>query len=282
MSDNKRPAEELDSRSSPPPAKRVQHETNHVKEPSIFNIKPADDITKYIADFISKYCHMEHVEIEAKLGVLVDKQTKQRIAIDALTETIIDPKYARHYRFESNMALEQHRHFNKILNDLVNKSQARDYKGERIKYRHTIETDRFYEVGRQKWRVTTDKDGKIVPNGVIEKQRVADLNIHAPNQPLDYRISINLEKPRSKPNTSPNFERSKDRISYQHGNIAFDLTQVKGTEDTRHELELEFADATILAQEFARYNRKEPSQYTQMIEALMNNIRLLSRSALKQ
>ena len=129
--------------------------------------------------------------------------------------------------------------------------------------------------------MTTDKDGKIVPNGVIEKQRVADLNIHAPNQPLDYRISINLEKPRPKPNSTHSFERNKDRISYQHGNIAFDLTQVKGTDDTRHELELEYADASLLAQEYAKYNRKEASQYTQMIEVLMNNIRLLSRSALK-
>ncbi|RCH80349.1 mRNA-capping enzyme subunit beta, partial [Rhizopus stolonifer] len=222
--------------------------------------------------------------IEAKLGVLIDKQTNERIAIEALSETIIDPRHARYYRFESNMTLEQHRHFNNMLNDLVNKTQAREYKGERIKYKHTIETDRFYEMpnSRQKCRVTTDKEGKIVPHGIIEKQRVADLNIHAPNQLLDYRISINIEKPQPKPTTSPSFERNKDRISYQHGNIAFDLTQVKGPDTpTRHELELEFADASLLAQEKLKYDRKENSQYTQMIEIFMNNIRLLSRSALK-
>ena len=124
-----------------------------------------------------------------------------------------------------------------------------------------------------------------MPNGIIEKVRVADLNIHAPNQALDFRISINQEQPRSKPNSNPVFERNKDRISYQHGGIAFDLTQVKGAADkdpdVRHELELEFADSNTLAKEKSKHDRKEPSHYTQMIEIFMNNIRLLSRNALK-
>lgn len=111
------------------------------------------------------------------------------------------------------------------------------------------------------------------------------MNIHAPNQSLDYRISINIENPRTKPTSNPVFERNKDRISYQHGGIAFDLTQVKGAaskeSDLRHELELEFADASALAKEKVKYDRKEQSQYTPMIEVFMNNIRLLSRSALK-
>lgn len=101
-----------------------------------------------------------------------------------------------------------------------------------MKYKHTKETDRFFEIPatRSKVRVTVDQGtGKIVPNGIIEKIRVADLNIHSPNQPLDYRISINIEKPREKPNSPSVFERNKDRISYQHGGIAFDLTQVKGS-----------------------------------------------------
>lgn len=44
--------------------------------------------------------------------------------------------------------------------------------------------------------MTVDQQGQIVPNGIIEKERVADLNVHAPNQPLDFRISINVEHPR--------------------------------------------------------------------------------------
>ncbi|KAG1420651.1 hypothetical protein G6F57_023629 [Rhizopus arrhizus] len=81
------------------------------------------------------------------------------------------------------------------------------------------------------------------------------------------------------------YERVKDRISYQHGGISFDLTQVKSSKedsDPRHELELEFADSKLLAAERLKYSRKEQSHYTQMIEVFVNNIRVLGRSALKQ
>ncbi|KAI8988469.1 CYTH-like domain-containing protein [Mycotypha africana] len=301
METKKRSADKVDLASSngriaeEPPAKKAHHSSsaygsNHYREPSIFGIKPVDDMTKYVAEFIGKYCHLENVEIEAKLGIFVDKQTGQRIDMDAYTETVIPSGHMRQYRFESNMPLEQHRHYNKILNDMVNKTQARDYRGERIKYKHTMETDRFYIIpnSKSKIRVSTEQStNQIVPNGIVEKERVADLNIHAPNQPLDYRISINIEHPRTKPESPPVFERNKDRISYQHGGIHFDLTQVKGANvdqdptDLRHELELEFADATLLQQEKSKYDRKESSQYTPMIEVFMNNIRILSRSALK-
>ncbi|KAI7904262.1 CYTH-like domain-containing protein [Cokeromyces recurvatus] len=292
MESKKRKVEDLESSSSnnnEPPTKKVQQQQPVItyREPSILNIRPLDDITKYIADLIATHCQQENVEIEAKLGRFIDKATKERLNMGAITETIIPSDQMRFYRFESNMPLEQHRHFNKMLNDMVTRTQAREYKGERIKYKHTIETDRFYEMPRSKgkWRVTTDQaTGQIIPNGIIEKKRIVDLNIHAPNQPLDYRISINIEIPRTKPTTKPVYERNKDRISYQHGGIAFDLTQVKGgTNDPeiRHELELEFADAKILAAEKRKHDKKEPSQYTHMIEIFVNNIRILSRNALK-
>lgn len=63
-------------------------------------------------------------------------------------------------RFESNMPLAQHKHFNEMLNALVTKSNARGYRGERIHYKHTYETDRFYHPNnntRTKWRVTTNQ-----------------------------------------------------------------------------------------------------------------------------
>ncbi|KAI8368186.1 mRNA triphosphatase CET1 [Radiomyces spectabilis] len=264
------------------PARKQARHTNTLQEPTIFGVKPLDDIVRYIGDFIWDHCARENVEIEAKLGVFVDKRTHRRIDIGAKTETVLTD--CRSVRFESDMPLEQHRHFNKMLNDLVNKTQARDYKGERIRYKHTKETDRFYEGGRSRIRVTTDQQtGQIVPNGIIEKIRIADLNIHSPMQPLDYRISINIEMPRNKPTNMPNYERNKDRLSYQHGGFNFDLTQVKGApnkdEDMRHELELEFIDAKSLATEKQKMERREASHYLQMVESFVNNIRLLSQNA---
>lgn len=40
----------------------------------------------------------------------------------------MDRDFNRNYRFESNMTIEQHAHYNKILNETVNRSQAREYK----------------------------------------------------------------------------------------------------------------------------------------------------------
>lgn len=105
----KRSAEELDIVEQLPAKKPVQF---IVREPSIFNIKPVDDVVKYIADFIGKHCHLKNVEvyiyiyintthfvrlltiiyisisqIEAKFGVFVDKYSKRRINLNAHTET---------------------------------------------------------------------------------------------------------------------------------------------------------------------------------------------------
>ncbi|KAL0074063.1 CYTH-like domain-containing protein [Phycomyces blakesleeanus] len=255
------------------------------REPSIFNIRPVDDITRYIGDFLWDYCSQENVEIEAKMGVFIDRHTNSRLNIGALTETVLNPNHNYSFKFESDMPLEQHKHFNQLLNDRTNKSQVKDYKGERIAYKHTRETDRFFPLpqSRNNIRVTTDQQtGKVVPNGIIEKKRLADLNIHSPANALDYRISVNLEIPRKKPETELSHERHKDRLSYTHGGFTFDLTQVKGApeknEEMRHELEIEFVDANLLAEKKKEGN-KPRSGYVQMIERFVNNIRLLSQSA---
>ncbi|CAO3695322.1 unnamed protein product [Rhizopus stolonifer] len=236
----KRLAEELDIKQLPAkkPAQFV------VREPSIFNIKPVDDVIKYIADFIGKHCHLKNVEIEAKFGVFVDKHSKRRINLNAHTETILTDGLERNFQFELNMPLEQHCHFNKLLNEWSTKRKPK-----------TTNIPDTYT----KWRVTTDSTGKNL---------------------------VNVEHPRPLPKGDYSYERAKDRISYKHGGISFDLTQVKtittNDPDLRHELELEILNSELLAAERLKYSKKEQSQYTQMIEVFVNNIRLLGRSAVKQ
>ncbi|KAI9491892.1 CYTH-like domain-containing protein [Zychaea mexicana] len=270
--------------SAPTTSTHRDYQVVPAREPTIFNIRPVDDVALYIADIVGEHCKRQHVEIEAKLGTFVDKHTGQRINMGAVTETVLNGLEHR-VRFEANMPQKQHHHFNKMLNALVTKSQARDYRRERIRYLHTKETDSFYPVGRDKWRVTTDQQtGQIVPNGIIEKQRVMNINIHVPKQPLDYRISINIEMPRPRPQGRPSFQRHKDRVSYKHGGIQFDLTQVKGgdyNDEVRHELELEIMDPLVLAREKSKADRREASQYTELVESFINNVRMLCRGALK-
>lgn len=59
MDSKKRPAEEDIEL---PPSKR---QTVVYREPSIFGIKPIDDITKYIADFIAQHVTLENVEVSS-------------------------------------------------------------------------------------------------------------------------------------------------------------------------------------------------------------------------
>ncbi|SAM03190.1 hypothetical protein [Absidia glauca] len=192
MNSQKRTIDQVEDTTAQDNAKRQQL----YREPSIFNTRPMDDITKLVHDFIAKYCDQPHVEIEAKLGVFIDKQTQDRVRMDCQTETVIPSHMTRMLRFESNMPLQQHKYYNQLLNDLVNKSQTR---GEKIRYRHTRETDRFHPIpgSREKCRVTIDQQtGQVVPDGIVEKKRLENLDIHSPLHPLDFRISINLEIPR--------------------------------------------------------------------------------------
>jgi hypothetical protein len=183
-------------------------------------------------------------EVEAKLGLLMYKNSSQRISLQDTTETVLYDSSM--YRFESNIPLDLHRRFNGLLNSEVSKG--------RLSYRHTRTVDQMYRgssYGHDKVRVTRDQGGRMV--ACIEKKRVADLAIFFPEAPFDVRISINVEIPLEGPSGFPEIERKKDRMSYvflgKESRIQLDLTQVKqsGEDFPRHELELEVIDPVILA-----------------------------------
>lgn len=123
-----------------------------------------------------------------------------------------------------------------------------------VHYKHRREEDCYFELPPQlrdtlpgcvralmrprhtpKVRVTYEQRSRKVVATIV-KVRVADLNIHMPNSPLDCRISINLEM--NWPGPVEELEqiggggdrgsppRQKDRLSYAQGSIQVDLTQV--------------------------------------------------------
>ncbi|CAI2185863.1 14981_t:CDS:2, partial [Funneliformis geosporum] len=234
---------------------RIKSETNGIGfkipaalEYSIFGIQPVNDLVKVVSDFLYYHVGREHIEIEAKLGVLVDKQTRERIKLPVKCETVINPEESS-WIFESNMTLEQHRHFNELLNKRFIETKQPSFKGQPIEYKHTYETDRFYFVGNGKIRVTSNqKTGEIIKGGIVEKIRVANLDIYSPNTKLDYRISVNLEKPKEKPNGPHSFERNKDRAG------------VRGSQELTHELEVEFMDPSILYEERLKIEKARENQ----------------------
>ncbi|GBC00043.1 hypothetical protein RclHR1_03720004 [Rhizophagus clarus] len=253
-------------------------------EPSIFGIQPTNDFVRVVSDFLYMQVGKENVEIEAKLGVLLDKTTRERIRLPVYCETVISPHEDKWMIFESNMTLEQHKSFNELLNKRFIETKSSSHKGQPVEYKHTYEIDKFYDTKGGRIRVTRDrKTGEIVEGGIVQKVRVADLNIYSPNTCLDYRISVNREIPREMPEGQHNFERNKDRLSYTHQIVKIDLTQVKvsdgGSQDLTHELEVEFINPRILLEEKLKIEKRQENKYLEIVEHFLNNIRMLAKSA---
>jgi polynucleotide 5'-triphosphatase len=143
-----------------------------------------------------------------------------------------------------------------------------------------------------------EKTGQQKPGAKIIKSRVASLDLYNPRFPLDCRISINLEIPyegdvESLPAGSV---RHKDRLSYTQSHYQIDLTQVTHKPAVRsltstveisklillqpekeHELEIEVSAAAVRDQG-KRAEHNEPNRYIELVEGLLNNVRVLTRS----
>jgi hypothetical protein len=244
-------------------------------EPSITNSVPQEQFTKAVADFLFQYVILNEdmgeiqsrgvkFEVEAKLGMLIDKSTNQRVDLPVHSECVLNDS-GNWLGFRSTMTELQHKSFNDFLNSLVqqthpaNKAASATLPRPRlpIEYRHRHEIDKFFELPASvrdrtlpvcvakpiaakghgvKVRVTYDqKTNKVI--GKIVKARIADMSLHFPDLPLDCRISVNLEmdwdgsvedleRMSSSTGRPSQPARMKDRLSYKHGCYQIDLTQV--------------------------------------------------------
>jgi len=270
-------------------------------EPSILNAEPLDEFVLEIADWIHKVSlGKQNIEVEAKVGLILDTRTNERVNLPVLTETILSPEYPE-IRFASNMTIQQHAAYNQALNKLAERSSNPSYPNARIRYEHTRVVDSFYtpaagsgfSSGSGKVRLTTDsKTGEV--KECIQKIRLADLNIYSPKRKLDWRVSVNTEMPAPVPtNGAPYSTRRKDRMTYTHQSFKVDLTQVTpSTTNTQqpellHELEIEFADSVELMRAAkarvrgtgAAWSGREGDLFDELVRVFVNNIRILVRNA---
>ncbi|KNZ73077.1 mRNA-capping enzyme subunit beta [Termitomyces sp. J132] len=262
---------------------------------SILGVEPLDEFIKEIADFVH---HMivnrpdvaGTVEVEAKIGVLRDKASGQRINLPVLVESIIAPD-SIDCRFESNMSVNQHKHYNSLLNNLMTNSQPAS--SSQLKYSHLHLFDSFYPAAegpaQDKIRVTRDEQTKTV-TACVRKIRLGDLNVYSPKRAADWRVSVNLEVPVQHPLGSPTHTRRKDRMSYAHEEFNIDLTKVTSAtspnspSQTLYELELEIARPEILLATAATRGdvnlpEHERSAFDELIRAFVNNARILVRNS---
>lgn len=290
---------------------------------SITGHKVSQEMTKLVADFI--YMNVLNrgdlgelasrgveIEIEAKLGQLINKETNERYELPVTSECILAD--SARVGFRSSMTESQHRSLNDFLNDKVAETHPANPGAKsrvKIDYLHRREIDKFYElpaamhanlpaaVRKQlnprhtvKVRVTHDKKTNQILAKII-KARIVDLDIHNPQWPLDCRISINFEMKYDGDieeiiaagigERIP--DRSKDRLSYTQSHYQIDLTQVTQVTsvngvnrvDKEHELEIELKTAAVMEQG-RRAASNEPHEYLALVGGLIDNMRVLSRT----
>ncbi|KAH7563476.1 hypothetical protein BM1_00523 [Bipolaris maydis] len=302
---------------APPPGTAVR-ELSGFERPISNDAQIYDDVSRNVCDFIWNTAVNNEVvrsaiadprvqlEVEARWGQIIDKQTDQRLRGFWRTETVLNTDVLE-VKFESTMTAQQHKRMNLFLNAQVQQSKAPGAPRPPIDYRHTYETDMFYELdqqgfsslnpivqrlistagGRQRVRVTRDKNTGEFLRAII-KHRLGNLEVSSPKTEWDYRIGINLEIDFPGPiesltpaveggKTAEGMHRQKDRMSYSWlGAYQVDLTQVSQGPSKNHELELEL-DSGVLIAEADKVRRKEPTKFESLINGMMNNLRVLSR-----
>lgn len=279
-------------------------------EPSIQGTIPYEDVTRQIANFIFQYVFKvpgdAPFEIEAKVGVLCDPATRNRIRLPVRSETIVDHDFP--FVFTSQMDEKYHRVMNNYLNGcLVESKRPGSTSRVPMEYMHLKEIDEFYEMTTEEagaynssaksyagtWqgsyrhprvRVTRDeRTGEV--KAKIVKSRLADMEVYCPNQAFDFRISINLEQPYmgkiDSLERSADPPRNKDRLSYTHQWCRMDLTQVRGTPGARptHELEVELEMGRLREEGRLAIAQDPGSKYEDLIKVFLDNVRVLARYA---
>jgi hypothetical protein len=247
------------------------------------------------------------IEIEAKIGTLVDGDNRDRLALPVTSATVLDQRTSERTRFESQMLEAAHKKMNEFLNRLT-QNAANTPGRKKIEYTHTRETDSFRTLNdagknllpatlmkrnpRKDLKLRTsrrDKDGAVTAR--IVKMQLSQLQIHSPHDSYDVRISMNLEVNLDQPELDTNAitddptpsnpaqpGRKKDRVSYKHLAYQTDLTRVdtEGAGHPKYELELEL-DANKLREQQQLLATGQDNGFQAMVEGFMDNLTLLMR-----
>ncbi|KAI7602307.1 hypothetical protein KC343_g14894, partial [Hortaea werneckii] len=163
------------------------------------------------------------IEIEAKIGKLIDKRQDVRIKLPISTATIVEETWLReNARFESQMDENEHKVMNGFLNTAIQESRNNPGRVP-MQYKHPKETDTFLPLSNAgyaalppafhqqrrlqkgqglKLRTTINNETNQVTARVV-KSHVADIHIYNPNYDYDCRITINLEANLNRPDLAP-------------------------------------------------------------------------------
>lgn len=174
------------------------------------------------------------LEIEARLGMLVDRKSGARIDLGAAHPVIFTSQKSEFY-FQSGVSSS---FFQNIYKGLSN-----------------LEASRVEEVVVIKNRIrTTYSDGK---KSLMRKIRLRTFEIHFPRCQYDVRMSFSKEEVLEKEagigvskSMGAGFRRERDRVSMPTDFYKFDLTSIKSADKFIYEVEVEVIDFGFDRNEF--------------------------------
>lgn len=252
-----------------------------------------DDRVRSVAHFMLTHVKNGDVEIEAKLGMVMEKADGGRNRASNMMplscETLLGPHANGAVRFVSDVDPGVFSHINELL-------CRRCELDPHVSYNRTCDLDTYWldSVSNRKVREThryNQHTGQFdILVGIMTKNRESDLNVLCPLAPLDIRYSASTERkmaalPKTVANTHAS-KRQKDRISFKYEFVQVDLTCVKMEENGGHketrEIEVEIADSNALFEHVTRYNNADTTNKVFDIAAsLVNTVRALLEEAKK-
>lgn len=282
---------------------------------NLFGLTQRDPLTQTVAEWVHYELDnipiedLQQVEIEVKLGTITEKTTLNRTKLPVSTECVLNPSEKNPGIYFDASVNEAY--FKKTVSFLDNLVKTKRSSGDSDKleaYPNQYNLDLFYDSpwDSNKVRVSLNENNMFI-DGIIKKT-IASLEIYSPGDLVDFRISINLEKPVSEKllaelqasKTAPKFQRQKNRLTYIQSVLKIDLTSVdmskkKKTQQTAHgslskkedeikkEIEIELNPNVVLEcfqldQSNPKRDNGEPSNLELLLGYLLNNTRLIIRN----
>uniref|UniRef100_A0A7S1ESV7 mRNA 5'-phosphatase n=1 Tax=Timspurckia oligopyrenoides TaxID=708627 RepID=A0A7S1ESV7_9RHOD len=243
-----------------------------------------DDRVQSLVDFMENNVHSEDVEIEVKIGTLLEKQSEGKRAIanlPVLSMAPLNPEAAGFVEFKSDLNVSAFHAVSTRLNQrFVETSQQSGSETLRLTYQRHRESVLIYEDRVRVFRrarsandppCRANEDPEFITSGIQRKERLQNMEFIAPEHEFDFRISASREQRLSAtpPNRLPVRERLRDRLSYQYGRLSMDMTVVqsfemqggvrKGEPEISYEVELEILDSSELFEECKKLRDGEPN-----------------------
>ncbi|KAG0298739.1 mRNA-capping enzyme subunit beta [Linnemannia gamsii] len=246
--------------STAPPHSEQQQRPRSSRPALFFGSNIPDDVVQAVADFLFDKCHGANVEIEAKIGILTDKNTKQRIQMPVQNEVALVPQenHNRWYTFSSDMTVGR--------KTRVSRDQKTNEVLGTIQKVRVADLDIFSPRRPFDYRISVNIEHPVdEPSGTPERERKKDR--------VSYQLNnLKIDLTQVKSNNSPGNHAQPPSYSQMRPSAQ----QQQNQSDLTHELEIEFVQAEELAREREiriSSQGRQPDRFLEMTANFINNVR---------